>query len=253
MSKGKVSGYGLIGNSLSHSWSAEYFLEKFRKEKLSDSYYRLFPLENIAELTALLKDNLQLIGLNVTIPFKEKIIPFLDELDPKAREIGAVNAIRIKHVDGKPVLKGYNTDADGFILSADFTGISHAYILGTGGACRAVAYALKNKGMQVTEVSRTRRNLYTITYQDLQDIRIRKPALVVNTTPLGMYPDIRSFPEFPYDRLSSDDFLYDLVYNPEQTLFLMKGKEKGTRTQNGLKMLQIQAEKSYAIWNSEKP
>ena len=249
MNKGNISGYGLIGYPLSHSWSANYFLEKFEREKLSDSFYQLFPLQTLSAFSSLLDDHPELSGLNVTIPYKKKIIPFLDELDQKAKEIGAVNTIKIIRLDGKILTKGFNTDEEGFILSADFSGISHAFILGTGGASRAVAYALGKTGIPVTLVSRNPRKTHSIGYPDLQSIQFNKHTLIVNTTPLGMYPDINSYPQIPYSRLTPEDFLYDLVYNPEQTLFLKKGMERGAKTQNGLKMLQIQAEKSYEIRN----
>ena len=249
MNKGNKSGYGLIGYPLSHSWSAKFFSEKFEQEKLYENYYKLFPLKNLAGFSSLLENHPELNGLNVTIPYKEKIISYLDELDQKAKEIGAVNTIKIIHMGGKTLTKGYNTDEDGFILSGDFSGFSHAFILGTGGASRAVAYALRKIGIPVTFVSRNPRNPLMISYPDLQFIQFNKPTLIINTTPLGMYPDIHSFPRIPYDKLTPDDLLYDLVYNPEQTLFLKKGVENGAKTQNGLSMLRIQAEKSYEIWN----
>ena len=251
MSKGNISGYGLIGFPLSHSWSAKYFLEKFEREKLTDSFYQLFPLPTLSAFSSLLDDHPELSGLNVTIPYKEKIISYLDELDQKAREIGAVNTIKITRLYGKILTKGFNTDEEGFILSADFSGYSQAFILGTGGASRAVAYALRKAGIPYTFVSRNPRNKDAISYTDFQSIPFNSPALIINTTPLGMYPDINSYPQIPYNKLTPDDFLYDLVYNPEQTLFLKKGFESGARTQNGLKMLKIQAEKSYEIWTIE--
>ena len=224
-------------------------MEKFEKEKLPDNYYQLFPLKNLSGFSSLLNNHPELAGLNVTIPYKEKIIPYLDKLDQKAIEIGAVNTIKIMRVNGKTLTRGYNTDEDGFFLSTGFSGVSHAFILGTGGASRAVAYTLEKLGIPVTFVSRNPRNTHMISYPDLQSIQFNKHTLIVNTTPLGMYPDIHSCPQIPYNRLTPEDFLYDLVYNPEQTLFLKNGAERGTKTQNGLKMLQIQAEKSYEIWN----
>ena len=243
--------YGLIGYPLSHSWSANYFREKFEKEKISNRYYELFPLTDLSSFQSLIKEHPELSGLNVTIPFKEKIMPYLDELDPHAREIGAVNTLRILQENGKRFTKGFNTDADGFIQSADFSGISYAYILGTGGASKAVAYALRRSGIPVTLVSRIPEKDYSISYEDFVLVKTGKPVLIVNATPLGMFPETNSLPQVNYDNLDPDDFLYDLVYNPEETLFLKKGKEKGTRIQNGLKMLYLQAELSYEIWNND--
>jgi len=251
LNKGKISGYGLIGYPLSHSWSAKFFFEKFEREKSPDNYYQLFPLKDISGFSSFLVNHPELSGLNVTIPYKETIIPYLDELDQKAKEIGAVNTIRITRANGKIHAKGYNTDEDGFILSADFSSVFQAFILGTGGASRAVAYALRKIGIPVKLVSRNSRNTDTIGYPDFQSIQFGKHTLIVNTTPLGMYPDIHSCPQIPYEGLTPEDFLYDLVYNPQQTLFLKKGMEMGVKTQNGLRMLQIQAEKSYEIWNRD--
>jgi shikimate dehydrogenase len=246
-----MSGYGLIGFPLSHSWSAKFFHEKFERENLHDSNYLLFPIDHLSDFPSLLLSHPELSGLNVTIPYKETIIPYLDELDIKAKEIGAVNTIKITRLNGKVYTKGYNTDEDGFILSDDFSGYSHAFVLGTGGASRAVTYALRKLGIPFTLVSRKVRNNHTIGYQDLQSIQLTRPVLIINATPLGMFPDILSFPDIPYDKLTAGDFLYDLIYNPEITGFLKKGIEKGARTRNGLKMLQIQAEKSFEIWKGD--
>ena len=240
--------YGLIGNPLTHSLSASYFSSKFRQENISGRIYKLFPLSSIDEFPGLIRREKELAGLNVTIPYKKKIIGFLDEMDPSAEEIGAVNTILISRDGERIKLKGYNTDADGFRLSADFTGHAHALILGTGGAARAVQYALKELGIQCLSVSRNPIPHESIGFSDLNFDHIHDHTLIINATPLGIYPEISSFPPIPYQFLTKRNFLYDLVYNPEMTIFLKKGLERGTCIQNGKKMLQLQAEKSYEIW-----
>jgi shikimate dehydrogenase len=253
LNKGPSHGYGLIGYPLTHSLSAKFFQEKFLKEKLADRHYTNFALENLSDFPALLDNNPDLSGLNVTIPYKEKIIPYLDELDPQAREIGAVNTVRITRMNGKTWSKGFNTDADGFLSSVDLSRFSQVFILGTGGASRAVGHAVRKSGIPFTFVSRNPRTRQMIDYSEFYAYPFNNPIMIINSTPLGMFPDIHTFPDIPYHRLTPDDFLYDLVYNPEQTLFLEKGYERGTKIQNGLKMLLIQADKSYEIWtNSEK-
>lgn len=245
------TGYGLIGYPLSHSASEKYFTEKFEKEKISDCNYRLFPIKDIADFHALLKLHPNLAGLNVTIPYKKIVIPLLDEIDNKAGEIGAVNTISISRKDGKIFTKGFNTDADGFLLSANFNGYNSAVILGTGGAGHAVEYTFRSIGIPVCFVSRTVRDSRTIGYQELDLSHFARPLIIVNATPLGMYPDNRSFPEIPYQDLVKGDFLYDLVYNPDKTIFLSKGEEMGTKTQNGWQMLKNQAELSYKMWTED--
>jgi shikimate dehydrogenase len=242
--------YGLIGYPLSHSWSAAWFSEKFTKETITDKKYLLFPLEQISDFPGLIRMNPDLHGLNVTIPYKEKIIDFLDELDDTAKNIGAVNTIRIIRKPGVTLLKGYNTDAEGFRLSADLSGFKKALILGTGGASKAVAFTLKNQGIDFLLISRNPVNSYSIRYAEITEEIMNSHSLIINTTPLGMYPDIDSFPPIPYQWVTGSHFLYDLVYNPELTLFLNKGQEKGATIQNGKKMLQLQAEKSFEIWET---
>lgn len=242
--------YGLIGYPLSHSWSGEWFAEKFRLEGNKDRTYRLFPIQDLEEFTGIIRGNPDLRGLNVTIPYKESIIPFLDELDKSASEVGAVNTIVIIKQGNKSFLKGYNTDIDGFRLSADFQRHSNALILGTGGASKAVSYALGCLGIRYLLVSRHPEKQNEIDYSVLSRDIIQENTLIINTTPLGMHPDIHTCPKIPYQYLTSEHFLYDLVYNPAETLFLKKGKERGAKVRNGLKMLYIQAEKSYEIWNN---
>ena len=243
--------YGLIGYPLLHSVSQVYFTDKFRKEKITGRQYKLFPLIEIQSLTTLLQDHKDIYGLNVTIPYKEKILTFLNDLDPVAKKIGAVNTIKIIRKEGPSNLKGYNTDAGGFRNSINLEEHKNALILGTGGASKAVAFVLKNSGINFLFVSRRIVAPDIISYSSLSKDVIRKHTLIINTTPLGMYPDTSSYPLIPYSCLTKDHFLYDLVYQPAQTEFLKKGEARGAKVQNGLQMLYKQAELSYNIWEME--
>ncbi len=239
--------YGLIGYPLSHSFSKGYFAEKFLKENITDANYDVFPLEKIDDFTALYQNKENLIGLNVTIPYKQQVIPFLDELDETSANIGAVNTV--KFTQGKRI--GYNTDAYGFEMSLKPMLQSHhtnALILGTGGASKAVEYVLKKLGISFQYVSRNKSD-HTISYEQLDEFIIHNSKLIINCTPIGMYPNVDVAPNIPYNAISEKHLLYDLVYNPEETLFLKKGKEKGAQTKNGLEMLYLQAERSWEIWN----
>lgn len=244
--------FGLIGHPLSHSFSKKYFSEKFEKEEIPHCIYELFPLENIDLLPQLIKDHPELCGLNVTIPYKRTVLPFLSELDETAREVGAVNCIKIE--EGK--LTGYNTDVYGFRQSIKPFLESHherALILGTGGASKAVQYVLQQIGIDCYFVTREKSRVQgpkMFTYTDLNQNAISAFKLIINTTPLGMYPDVEKFPEIPYEHISSSHLLYDLIYNPAETEFLKKGKAQGASTINGLSMLQQQAEEAWRIWNS---
>jgi shikimate dehydrogenase len=244
--------YGLIGYPLSHSFSGRYFNEKFEKEQIRDASYELFPLENIADFPGLLKKNPGLLGLSVTIPHKEKIIPFLDELDPIAKAVAAVNCIRI---DAQGKKTGFNTDVFGFRQSIKpFLEMQHekALILGTGGASKAVHYVLKEIGIDCYFVSRKKTGApgeKIFSYEELNDYAMNVFKLIVNTTPLGMFPDIENKPQLPYQALTPAHLLYDLVYNPAETAFLKAGKADGAKTVNGLSMLQQQAEEAWRIWN----
>ena len=241
--------FGLIGYPLSHSFSKGYFAEKFAKENIVDCKYDVFPLEKIEDFVELCNDKKNLIGLNVTIPYKEKIIPFLDELDETAANIGAVNTIKFSN--GKKI--GYNSDAYGFEMSLKPLLKQHhtkALILGTGGASKAVEYVLKKLGITFQYVSRTK-NDKAISYEELNEAIIQHSKLIINTTPIGMYPNVEDAPTIPYNFITDKYLLYDLIYNPEETLFLKKGKEKGAQTKNGLEMLYLQAERSWEIWNSK--
>lgn len=241
--------YGLIGFRLSHSFSKKYFNEKFEKENIADCVYENFPLETINEFTSLLHTTPDLKGCNVTIPYKEAIIPYLDELDTAAKEIGAVNVVKIRP-DGK--LIGYNSDYYGFKTSLEkFIPANQslrALILGTGGAAKAVAVALKDLGIPYQYVSRSK-GKDTISYAEIDAKLLGQYSIIINTSPLGMYPDVDSFPAIPYQFLTDKHYLYDLVYNPEVTTFMRKGQEHGAHVVNGLEMLIGQAEKAWEIWN----
>jgi shikimate dehydrogenase len=240
--------FGLIGYPLSHSFSKGYFSEKFQKEKIIDCHYDIFPLEKIEDFKLLCEQHQNLVGLNVTIPYKEKIIPFLDELKEDAKEIGAVNTI--KFIDGKKI--GYNTDCYGFEMSLKRLLRAHhtsALILGTGGASKAVEFVLKKLGISFQYVSRNKSDK-SISYDELNENIVSSSSVIVNCTPIGMCPKIEVAPEIPYNFISNNHLLYDLIYNPEETLFLKEGKLRGAQTKNGLEMLYLQAEKSWEIWNS---
>lgn len=245
--------YGLIGYPLSHSFSKRYFTEKFERENIPNSRYDLYELKDIQEVVPLLAKTRNLRGLNVTIPYKEAVIPYLDELDEaSARRIGAVNTIRI-FADGST--KGYNTDYYGFRQSLeewlDHRGEScsdmKALVLGSGGASKAVITALMDLRAEYRVVSREASDT-NLSYEELTEQIIREHRLIINTTPLGMYPHTDTFPPLPYLWLGHRHFLYDLVYNPVETLFLKKGAAQGAITHGGLKMLQLQAEKAWDIW-----
>ena len=241
--------FGLIGFPLGHSFSKKYFTEKFLKEKIIDCVYDSFPLESIEELPFLLKKNSDLIGLNITIPYKEKIKVYLDTYSKVVSETGACNCIHI--VKGK--LIGYNTDVTGFqqTLQNSFSSLpSRALILGTGGSSKAVAYVLKQLNIDYIFVSRNP-SAATISYEQLSKDIINQSLLIINTTPLGMYPHIVEAPPISYEAIGANHCLFDLIYNPEETLFLQKGAARGASVRNGLEMLKIQAEESWRIWNSE--
>jgi shikimate dehydrogenase len=238
--------FGLIGFPLTHSFSPDYFAKKFSREGITDQIYKSFPLERIEDLPTLLKSE-KLSGLNVTIPYKESVIKYLDDIDSTAQSIGAVNCIKI--TDGK--LKGYNTDAVGFTDSLKaFLGNTkpQALILGTGGSSKAVAFSLDSLNIAYQFVSRLSKD-NCITYHDLTPDITSTHQLIINTTPIGMYPRINEAPDIPYEYLTAGHYLFDLIYNPEQTLFLRQGVRFGAHVKNGLEMLHLQAEKSWEIWN----
>lgn len=244
--------YGLIGHPLGHSFSKDYFNRKFEDENINAQYIN-FDLEDINQLLELLSEYPDINGLNVTIPYKEQVIPFLASVDDDAREIGAVNVIKfIKDNQGNmQALRGYNSDSPAFqrtiepLLNSKRTS---ALVLGTGGASKAVKHALEKLGIEVKMVSR-RKSATTIVYEELTKAMVAQSKIIVNTTPLGMYPNVDNCPDFPYRFLTSDHLCYDLIYNPDETLFMKKSKEAGAEVKNGLEMLLLQAFISYEIWN----
>lgn len=242
--------FGLIGRNISYSFSRKYFTEKFRQLHLEDHEYVNFDLGTIEELEEkVLTDFNVLSGCNVTIPYKEQIIPYLAELDPVAAEIGAVNTIKIV---GSQLI-GYNTDAYGFERSlTPHLNEQHkkALILGTGGASKAVAYVLKKKGIEFGYVSRSKRGPGSFEYHELNDELIKEHQLIVNCSPVGTFPEIEQKPVLPYGGITDQHVLYDLIYNPEITAFLQEGIRRGATTQNGLDMLRFQADRAWEIWNS---
>lgn len=241
--------FGLIGYPLGHSFSKKHFSEKFEKLGITDCQYDLFPIDQIDLLDGLLTMHPEIEGLNVTIPYKETVIALLDELSEEATQIGAVNCIKIQN--GRRI--GHNTDAFGFHQSIKpFLEPRHsrALILGTGGASKAVAYVLGKIGVEYLFVSREAKGGSQLPYEQLNDLAIRYHKLIINTTPLGTYPEVDQCPDIPYDFLTPEHFLVDLVYNPEVSLFLQKGSDKGAMVLNGYPMLQQQAEKSWEIWNA---
>lgn len=254
--------YGLLGYPLSHSFSKGYFTERFRKEGI-DAVYENFALPDITQFPSLLLASPLLVGMNVTIPYKQAVMAYLDALDPEAEAVGAVNVIRIERLAGqKPHLTGYNSDVIGFResirplveqLRSDWKGASlKALVLGTGGASKAISYGLHQLGVETQLVSRQAAP-GQIAYDDLKASHYDDYRILINTTPLGMYPNDDSCPPLDYARLGSGHLLYDLTYNPEKTLFLQKGEAQGARIKNGLGMLHLQAEASWEIWNRPNP
>lgn len=240
---------GLIGKSLKHSFSKAYFDEKFKEMGLTNYSYQNFEIHSVSDFTKIISEHPELTGLNVTIPYKESIISFLDELSSDVREIGAVNCIHIKN--GKKT--GYNTDAYGFGQSIKpFLDTNHerALILGSGGASKAVAYALKKVGVDVYFVtsSAQKKTSNSFFYSEINELVLNAFKLVVNTTPLGTSPNEKESPPLPYQFFTPNHLAYDLVYNPAETEFLRKAKSSGAVTMNGLSMLKLQAEKSWEIW-----
>lgn len=242
---------GLIGYPLSHSFSKKYFTEKFAKANISNFNYELFPIEQIADLPDLIKLMPNLLGLNVTIPYKVQVIPYLDEIDAEAEKVGAVNTIRFEQ--GK--LKGYNTDIYGFehslldLLKSSSKPLNQlkALVLGTGGASKAVVHVLEKLGIFSQLVSRNQKSS-VITYDSLDATKFKDYNIVINTTPLGTYPNVQTCPFLPYDAVQPYHYFYDLVYNPAESLFLKNGKQGGADIKNGLDMLVLQAEKAWSIW-----
>jgi len=242
--------YGLIGFPLGHSFSVPYFQKKFEENGI-DAVYENFPIEDIALFTALIKEEDELEGLNVTVPYKEQVIPYLDALSKTARQIRAVNTIRVCRRDGRVALVGHNTDVIGFERSLREHLKDHhksALVLGSGGSSKAVLFVLEELGIKFRVVSRNQGEGLS-TYADLTADDITDTPLIINTTPLGMHPQTDAFPDIPYAAITSDHLLFDLVYNPSETRFLALGKAQGATIVNGYDMLVYQAEGSWDRWN----
>lgn len=240
--------FGLIGYPLSHSFSKQYFTKKFEHEEITECRYDLFPLKTINDLPLLIKNNPELEGLNITLPYKKQVLSFLDDSHiPDGLE--ACNCINIS--DGK--LVGYNTDVTGFEKSLQPLLKSFhkkALVFGNGGATEAVIYVLRKLRIEFDIVSRKKHNGSAFVYKDVDKKLLEECSVIINTTPLGMYPDTETCPDIPYQFISGKHLLYDLVYNPAKTQFLQKGEEKGAAIKNGEEMLKLQAEESWRIWNS---
>lgn len=247
-----MSNFGLIGKTLKHSFSKDYFTSKFHKLNLLEYSYNNFEIDDVESLRETVQKN-KLIGLNVTIPYKETVLNQLDELDEISKEIGAVNTIVVNNYGSKLVLKGYNTDVIGFKNSIKpFLNTDHerALILGNGGAAKAIKYVLDEYGIPYLIVSRNPKNKNEIHWDNVNEFVIKYHQLIINTTPLGMFPNVDEKPEIPYRELTSKHFLYDLTYNPIETEFMRLGKVNGALTINGLSMLQHQADKAWEIWGN---
>lgn len=245
--------YGLIGYPLGHSFSISYFNQKFQDENI-DAVYENYEIPSIDELPEVLSSNPELKGINVTIPYKEKVLPFLDSISPEARAIGAVNVIRVSHKGNKTLLKGYNSDVIGFTKSIepmlDKKLHRKALILGTGGASKAIDYGLRNLGLETVFVSRYERP-GTIQYKNVTPEVVKEYNVIINCTPLGMYPKTEVCPELPYEAMDNHTILYDLIYNPDETLFMKRGAEYGANVKNGLEMLLLQAFSSWEFWHEK--
>ncbi|UAM98629.1 shikimate dehydrogenase [Polaribacter litorisediminis] len=248
--KGKNKLFGLLGKNISYSFSRGYFTKKFEKLNLKNHKYVNFDLQKIEDFPTVIEQHKDLKGINVTIPYKQDVIPFLDKLDKTAEEIGAVNTIKFTK---RGNLKGYNSDVVGFENSIIPLLKKHhkkALILGTGGASKAIAYAFKKNKIACKLVSRNPKGNKEISYQSLTQKIMEKYTIIVNATPLGTFPDIEKYPNIPYQFITKNHILYDLIYNPELTMFLSKGKENGAVIKNGSEMLELQAEESWRIWNN---
>jgi shikimate dehydrogenase len=241
--------YGLIGKSLSHSFSAQYFNDKFEKEGITDCSFELFELDSIEQVRDLVKTHPNLKGFSVTIPYKETIIPYLDELNVVVEDIKACNCVKV--IDGK--LVGYNTDIDGFMSSFLAMMEMHhdkAIVLGNGGAAKAVIHSLEQWSLDPLVVARNPKNDNEITFEELTEELINEHKIIVNTTPVGMYPNVDECPNIPYSGIDRFHLVYDLIYNPEKTLFLQKAEAQDAVIKNGMELLEQQAETAWIIWNS---
>lgn len=244
--------YGIIGMPLGHSFSPGFFNEKFENEGIN-AVYGKYELPTIEALPEVLASNPELRGLNVTIPYKQQVMAYLDEISDEASAIGAVNVVKVSHEGKRTKLKGYNSDVIGFSRSIEpYLASYHkkALILGTGGASKAIEYSLKMLGLETLKVSR-RRGMGVITYDDVTPEMIQEYNVIVNCTPVGMYPHVEECPQLPYEAMNSRTLLYDLIYNPDSTLFMKKGNEHGAVVKNGLEMLLLQAYASWEFWNEK--
>lgn len=250
----KMRRYGLLGYPLTHSFSKRFFTEKFEKENI-ESTYENFEIDSIEKFPEVVKNNPEVVGFNVTIPYKEQVIPYLDDLNGSAREIGAVNTIRVKRTESGVHLKGFNTDTYGFETSLKPLLKPHhkkALILGTGGASKALKYVLNKLEIEYISASIEELKENEIRYEDIDGKMMADRLLIINATPLGTYPKVDTFPNIPYEFITEKHLLFDLVYNPEVTQFMARGKERGATTKNGYEMLLQQALKSYEIWTTEE-
>lgn len=246
--------FGLIGYPLEHTFSPSYFSKKFESEGISDCDYKAFPLAALDELTSLIGKYPELEGLNVTKPYKQLVLNYLNSVEGKAYNIGAVNTIKIKYLENGPHLKGFNTDIDGFKQSLApllNKAHKHALILGSGGASKGVQFVLEELGITFKLISRNP-GAFRITYEELSESQVRDSKLIINTTPIGTHPRANEAPPIPYDALGPDHLVYDLVYNPQETLLMQKAKASGANVKNGQEMLELQAEASWRIWNDPK-
>ena len=240
--------FGIIGYPLDHSFSQKYFTEKFQREGIRDCIYEVYPIRAIAEIRDLIKLHSQLQGLNITIPYKQAILPFVDDTTNIPTGLNACNCIKI--IDGR--ITGYNSDITGFersLLPQLKKYHTRALILGNGGAAAAVKFVLNKLSIAYQTVSRKIHDDAMLTYEDLDETIMKEHLLIINTTPLGTFPKVDEYPDIPYQYLTSQHFLYDLVYNPEKTSFLQKGEAQGAAIKNGYHMLVLQAEESWRIWN----
>lgn len=243
--------YGIVGNPLAQSFSPHFFNQKFEQEGI-DAEYLKYEIPEISYFTDIIQSTPNLKGLNITIPYKEKVIPFLDELDPQAKEIGAINVVKVTVIDGKKRLIGYNSDLIGFqnsispLLNKDIH--KQALILGTGGASKAVAKGLDNLNIKYSFVSRNP-SKNQLSYKELSQNVLNQYTIIVNASPIGTFPNIDEAPDIPYEYISNKHILYDLVYNPAETKFLRLGKERGAVIKNGAEMLKLQALAAWEIWN----
>ena len=246
--------YGLIGHRLGYSFSKGFFTEKFEKEGLENHEYVNFELDNISEFPGIFEKNDHIAGLNCTIPYKQEIMPYLDEIDEEAAQVGAINTVKIIRSESGTKLKGFNTDIYGFENSLmPLLNEKHkkALILGTGGASKAIKHILNKHGIDYLSAS-IEKELFDreIRYEQIDETMMKERLIIIHATPLGTFPKVDACPSIPYEHITADHVLFDLVYNPEETLFLKKGKEKGATIKNGLEMLHGQAIKAWEIWNA---